>query len=139
VQAQSNAVPLLEYVITATSNKVAFSTTLADSLNLLVGGASTTPTGTVSTTPGTPGTTHHPGRQRVGPEPRPAGPAAPPGLPAGGGQGDFATAGQELAALASGAADSGLAQPDALGSPARRPRRPRAEREAAEQRSRGSW
>ena len=57
VQAQSNAVPLLEYVITATSTKVAFSTTLADSLNLLVGGTSTTPTGTVSTTPGTPGTT----------------------------------------------------------------------------------
>ena len=102
VQAQSNAVPLLEYVITATSNKVAFSTTLQGSLNTLVGAASpTTPTGTVSTTPGVPGTT------------------TPPAATSGSaqslaqqalqhlqayqqaeGKGDFATAGQELAALA---------------------------------------
>ena len=62
VLAQSNAVPLLEYVITATSTRVAFSTTLQDSLQLLVNGqTSGGTTGTVTTTPtpsgggGTPG------------------------------------------------------------------------------------
>jgi len=90
----------LEYVITATSTKVAFSTTLQDSLNLLVGGGtSTAPTGTVSTTPGQPGTT----TPATGAGAQSLAQQALQHLQAyqqAEGKGDFATAGQELAALA---------------------------------------
>jgi uncharacterized membrane protein (UPF0182 family) len=121
VQAQSNAVPLLEYVITATSNKVAFSTTLSDSLNLLVGGASTTPTGTVSTTPGTPGTTTTPG---AGGSAQSLAQQALQHLQAyeqAEGKGDFATAGNELAALAQVLQTAASPSPTPSGSPSPTP------------------
>ena len=97
VQAQANAVPVLEYVITATHSKVAFSTTLQDSLNQLVGGAAP-PTATVTTPPAgtvTPGTTGA-GAQNLAQQAL----AHLQAYQAAEGRGDFATAGQELAALA---------------------------------------
>jgi len=100
VQAQSNAVPLLEYVITATSTKVAFSTTLQDSLNLLVAGQPpTAPTGTVSPLPGTPGTTT-PGTSGSAQSLAQQALQHLQNYQQAEGKGDFATAGQELAALA---------------------------------------
>ena len=99
VQAQSNAVPLLENVITATSNAVAFSTTLQDSLNLLVSGqGTTTPTGTVTTTPGGGGggTTGGPGAQTLAQQAL----AHLQAYEADQGKGDFTAAAQELTALA---------------------------------------
>jgi uncharacterized membrane protein (UPF0182 family) len=123
VQAQSNAVPLLEYVITATHTKVAFSTTLQDSLNLLVGGTSTTPTGTVSITPGTPST---PGTTT------PGGTGSAQTLAQQAlqhlqayqqaeGKGDFATAGQELAALAKVLQDAAAVSPTPTATPSPTP------------------
>jgi len=102
VQAQSNAVPLLEYVITATSNRVTFSTTLQDSLTSLVSGQAP-PTGTVTTTPPpTPGAPSIGGGNVTVP---PAQSLAQQALThlqnyqSAVGRGDFTTAGQELAAL----------------------------------------
>jgi uncharacterized membrane protein (UPF0182 family) len=131
VLAQSNAVPLLEYVITATSTRVAFSTTLQDSLNLLVSGQTvgTTPTGTVTTTPpasGGGGATGGGGVGGVG-----AQTLAQQVLQhfqaaqAAAAKGDFATEGQELAAaqaLLQQAASPGASPPgSASGAPSPSP------------------
>jgi uncharacterized membrane protein (UPF0182 family) len=100
VLAASNAVPVMENVITATSTKVAFSTTLQDSLNLLVNGTTTSTgvSGTVTTTtPGAPGvtttTTAPSTAQAVAQEALQHFQAAQ----AAAAKGDFATEGQELA------------------------------------------
>jgi uncharacterized membrane protein (UPF0182 family) len=121
VQAQSNAVPLLVYVITATSTKVAFSTTLADSLNLLVAGTATTPTGTVTTTPGTPGTTTTPGASGSAQSLAQQALQHLQAYQQAEGKGDFATAGQELAALAKILQEAASPSPTPSGSPSPTP------------------
>jgi len=127
VQAQSNAVPLLEYVITATSNRVTFSTTLQDSLTRLVSGQPP-PTGTVTTTPPpTPGAPSIGGGTLTLPAAQSLAQQALVHLEnyqAAVGRGDFTTAGQELAALqkllqttaSPSPTPSGSASPSASGS-----------------------
>ena len=124
VSAQSNAVPLLENVIVATSSQVSFSATLQESLQQLANGsAAALPT--VPNSSGTPNPTPS-GSPTPTPSPTPSGPGTVQGLSqqalqllqgyaSAESQGDFATAGQDLAQLKAllnqGANPTGTATP----------------------------